>query len=78
MASAAANSWAEEVVEVGYLLTRLRQLGCSDNRSVLVSALLRGSYHLYQGLGGFVGNVVMGVVFGRVWFTVGALPIIGR
>jgi membrane protease YdiL (CAAX protease family) len=54
-------------VMIGYLLTRLRQLGWSENRSVLASALLRGSYHLYQGLGGFVGNLVMGCVFGRVW-----------
>jgi membrane protease YdiL (CAAX protease family) len=67
IASAAANSWAEEVVMVGYLLTRLRQLGWSENRSLLAQALLRGSYHLYQGLGGFVGNIVMGLVFGRVW-----------
>lgn len=65
--SAAANSWAEEVVIVGYLLTRLRQLGWSENRSLLVQALLRGCYHLYQGFGGFVGNVLMGLVFGRVW-----------
>jgi len=65
--AAAANAWAEEVVMIGYLLTRFRQLGWSENRSVLVSALLRGSYHLYQGLGGFVGNLVMGCVFGRVW-----------
>lgn len=67
IASAAANAWAEEVVVIGYLLTRLRQLGWSENRSVLVAALLRGSYHLYQGFGGFVGNLVMGLVFGRVW-----------
>ena len=33
----------------------------------LAAAVLRGSYHLYQGLGGFVGNLVMGLVFGRVW-----------
>ena len=25
--------------------------------------MLRGSYHLYQGFGAFVGNAVMGVVF---------------
>lgn len=67
IASAAANSWAEEVVVVGYLLTRLRQLGWSENRALLLQALLRGSYHLYQGFGGFIGNVVMGLVFGRVW-----------
>ena len=31
----------------------------------LTSALLRGSYHLYQGVGAFLGNAVMGLVF--VW-----------
>ena len=30
---------------------------------MLTSAVLRGAYHLYQGIGAFVGNVVMGVVF---------------
>jgi membrane protease YdiL (CAAX protease family) len=65
--SAFANAWAEEVLVVGYLVTRLRQLGLRENSSLLVSAVLRGSYHLYQGFGGFVGNVVMGLVFGRVW-----------
>jgi membrane protease YdiL (CAAX protease family) len=63
---------------IGYLLTRFRQLGWSENRSVLVSALLRGAYHLYQGLGGFVGNVVMGLVFGRVWQRTNRLwPLVG-
>ncbi|MBB5072481.1 CPBP family glutamic-type intramembrane protease [Saccharopolyspora gloriosae] len=65
--SAFGNSFAEEALVVAYLLTRLRQLGWSENRSLWVSAVLRGSYHLYQGFGGFVGNVVMGLVFGRVW-----------
>lgn len=67
VASALANSWAEEMVMVAYLITRLRQLGWSENTSLLAQALLRGAYHLYQGLGGFVGNVVMGLVFGRLW-----------
>jgi membrane protease YdiL (CAAX protease family) len=71
--SAAGNAWAEEVLLTGYLLTRLRQLGWSPNRSVLVSALVRGSYHLYQGIGGGVGNVVLGLVFGRVWQRTGRL-----
>jgi membrane protease YdiL (CAAX protease family) len=65
--AACANAWAEEVVMVGYLITRLRQLGWSENRSLTAQAVLRGSYHLYQGLGGFFGNIVMGLVFGRVW-----------
>jgi membrane protease YdiL (CAAX protease family) len=61
------NSFAEEVLVVGYLLTRLRQLGVRENSALLISAVLRGSYHLYQGFGGFVGNLVMGLVFGRIW-----------
>ncbi|MEU6641383.1 type II CAAX endopeptidase family protein [Saccharomonospora sp. NPDC046836] len=61
------NAFAEEVLVVGYLLTRLRQLGLRENTGLLMAAVLRGSYHLYQGIGGFVGNVVMGLVFGRVW-----------
>lgn len=65
--SAAGNAWAEEVLVVGYLLTRLRQLGWAENASLLGAAVLRGSYHLYQGFGGFVGNVIMGLVFGRIW-----------
>ncbi|MFF2553501.1 CPBP family intramembrane glutamic endopeptidase [Nocardia sp. NPDC058058] len=62
-----ANSAAEEVLVVAYLITRLRALGWSENRSLLASALLRGSYHLYQGLGGGIGNLVMGLIFGRYW-----------
>lgn len=71
--SACANSGAEEIVVVAYLLTRLRALGWSDNSALAASALLRGSYHLYQGLGGGIGNVVMGVVFGRYWQRTGRL-----
>jgi membrane protease YdiL (CAAX protease family) len=65
--SAAANAWTEEALVVGYLLSRLRQLEARENSALLVSAVLRGSYHLYQGFGGFVGNVVLGLVFGRLW-----------
>ncbi|WP_018683489.1 CPBP family intramembrane glutamic endopeptidase [Actinokineospora enzanensis] len=64
---AAANAWAEEMLVVGYLISRLRQLGMRENASLFSAAVLRGSYHLYQGFGGFIGNVVMGLVFGRVW-----------
>lgn len=65
--SAFGNSFAEEALMIGYLLTRLRQLGWSENGSLWIAALLRGCYHFYQGFGGFVGNVVMGLVYGRIW-----------
>jgi membrane protease YdiL (CAAX protease family) len=65
--SAAQNGLLEEVLVAGYLLHRLRQLGWSDGRALAVSSVLRGSYHLYQGLGGFAGNAIMGVVFGRLY-----------
>ncbi|MFY1674514.1 CPBP family intramembrane glutamic endopeptidase [Plantactinospora sp. WMMB334] len=62
--SATQNAILEEVVVVGYLMTRLRELGWRVGAVIATSALLRGSYHLYQGFGAFVGNAVMGVVFG--------------
>lgn len=61
------NGLLEEVLVAAYLLRRLAQLGWSDGRALAVSAGLRGSYHLYQGLGGFAANAVMGVVFGRLY-----------
>ncbi|MEL4503717.1 CPBP family intramembrane glutamic endopeptidase [Luteococcus sp. H138] len=68
VASAAANAVLEEFVMIGYLFTRARQAKVAPLVVLLVSAVIRGSYHLYQGFGGFVGNVVMGVIFG-LWFT---------
>jgi membrane protease YdiL (CAAX protease family) len=57
----------EEVIDCGYLLRRLGQLGWSPRSALAASALLRGSYHLYQGLGGFAGNLALGLLFGRVY-----------
>src|SRR5205823_5792264 len=64
---AARSALLEEVIVVGYLLRRLDQLGWRPNKALAASALLRGSYHLYQGFGGFVGNVALGVLFGRIY-----------
>jgi membrane protease YdiL (CAAX protease family) len=77
LVSAAQNGFLEEIVVVGYMLTRLRQIGWSNSRALAASAVLRGSYHLYQGFGGFLGNVVMGVIFGW-WFqrTRRVLPLV--
>lgn len=60
------NGVVEEVIVVGYLRARTLDLGWNRVRFIVVSSILRGSYHLYQGFGPFLGNVVMGVVFS--WF----------
>lgn len=76
--SALENSVVEEVIVVGYLLRRLGQLGWSPMAALAASSVLRGSYHLYQGIGGFIGNMVMGVVFVllyRRWGRVGPLVV---
>lgn len=67
------NAFAEEVIVVGYLLTRLRQLRVSPAVALACSALLRGAYHLYQGFGAGLGNVAMGLVFGYTWQRTGRL-----
>jgi membrane protease YdiL (CAAX protease family) len=75
--SAAQNGIYEEVIVSGYLLHRLRQFGWGDNKSLATSALIRGSYHLYQGFGGGLGNAVMGLIFGRVYQRTGrTLPLV--
>jgi membrane protease YdiL (CAAX protease family) len=76
VAAAVQNAVLEEVVVVGYLLRRLDQTGWTPTAALAASALLRGSYHLYQGVGGLVGNMVMGVIFVllyRRWGRVGPL-----
>jgi membrane protease YdiL (CAAX protease family) len=80
----------EEVVACAFVLTRLRQMGWSNSRALAAASVLRGSYHLYQGYGGFIGNAIMGVAFGwwfqrtrRVWplviahFLIDAASFIG-
>jgi membrane protease YdiL (CAAX protease family) len=57
----------EEVIVLGYLFARLRDVGWRTWQIILGAALLRGSYHLYQGFGAFVGNVIMGVIFGWLY-----------
>jgi membrane protease YdiL (CAAX protease family) len=76
--SAAQNGILEEVLVIGYLLRRLDQLGWAPWKAIICSAILRGSYHLYQGFGAFIGNAVMGVIFGilyRRWGRVTPLII---
>lgn len=71
------NAVLEEVVMVGYLFTRWRQSGGGIVAVLVGSALIRGAYHLYQGFGGFIGNVVMGVLFGWLYLrTKRVMPLV--
>jgi membrane protease YdiL (CAAX protease family) len=65
--NAAEAALVEETIVVGYLISRLKRLAWSDAAAVAASALLRGSYHLYQGWGAFAGNLAMGAIFGWVF-----------
>jgi membrane protease YdiL (CAAX protease family) len=65
--SAAHDGILEEILVIGYLLRRLGQLGWTPWRAIVAAAILRGSYHLYQGFGAFLGNFVMGIIFGALY-----------
>ena len=64
--SALQNALLEEIVVVAFLMTRLRALGWSTPTVLVTSALLRGTYHLYQGPAMAAGNVAMGLLLG--WY----------
>ncbi|RKQ34230.1 CPBP family intramembrane metalloprotease [Kocuria tytonis] len=63
--SALRHSLVEEVIVVAFLCDRMRGLGRRWWTIAVVSAVVRASYHLYQGFGPALGNLVMGLVF--VW-----------
>jgi hypothetical protein len=63
VASASYNAILEEVIVLAYFIHRAAQIGWKPWQQVGSSALLRGAYHLYQGFGGFLGNLAMGTVF---------------
>ncbi|MDO5682324.1 MAG: CPBP family intramembrane metalloprotease [Propionibacteriaceae bacterium] len=76
--AAAMNGILEEVLMLGYFFLRFRQVGWSWAAILVVSAVVRGGYHLYQGFGGFAGNLIMGIAFGLLylrWKRVGPLVV---
>ncbi|RFA14054.1 CPBP family intramembrane metalloprotease domain-containing protein [Subtercola boreus] len=75
--SALRAALTEELIVVGYLYERLARFGWHTWTIILSTAVLRGSYHLYQGIGPFIGNVVMGVVFGWLYLRWGrVVPLV--
>lgn len=71
--AAASASLLEETIVIGYLFDRLGGAGWRTASVIWFSAVLRGSYHLYQGFGGFAGNLVMGLAFGWLYKRTGKL-----
>jgi membrane protease YdiL (CAAX protease family) len=71
--AAARAAIVEEFIALGYLFARLSELGWGRWRIIISSALLRGSYHLYQGFGAFIANAAMGVLFGWLYTKYGRL-----
>lgn len=72
------NAVVEEVVVLGFVIRRLTQLGWGPAAAIGTSAVVRGSYHLYQGIGGMLGNMAMGVLFGwlfRRWNRVAPMVV---
>lgn len=85
-----ANAFGEEVVVVMYLSSRLKQLGWGLPAILAGSSILRGAYHLYQGVAAGFGNIIMGLVYGffyartgRIWplviahFLIDAVAFVG-
>lgn len=71
--SAIRHSLVEEIIVVAFLCDRLRRIGWSWVTIALVTSVFRASYHLYQGFGPALGNVVMGLVFVWVYRRCGRL-----
>ena len=61
------NGVLEEVLLLGFFWDRLEKLRWSPWAIIVGLAVFRGSYHLYQGFGPFVGNVLMGLIFGWLY-----------
>lgn len=60
----------EEIIAVGFFIKKLGLIrpGWGMWSVIVLGALFRASYHLYQGYSAFVGNFVMGLVFGYLFF----------
>jgi membrane protease YdiL (CAAX protease family) len=64
-------------VVVAFVVRRLTQLGWAAPAAVGASAGIRASYHLYQGIGGMLGNLAMGLLFAGLFLRWGrVMPLV--
>lgn len=67
VAMSVANGFAEELVMRAYLIPRFERLLGSTAVAVMVSAILFAGYHSYQGSGGIISALTIGLVYGGVF-----------
>lgn len=63
----------EEIIAVAFFAKKLKIIRPEITiiSVVILSSLFRASYHLYQGFSAFIGNFVMGLVFGYLFMRTG-------
>lgn len=68
-------AFGEELLFRGFLLGRLAQAGGGSptavHGAILAQAVLFGSLHAYQGVGGFLATALVGLVMGYAWLFTG-------
>lgn len=75
--AAVKNGVLEEVLLLGYGFDRLGRFGVRPWVAVVALALFRGTYHAYQGIGPFLGNVAMGLILGFAYLrTRRVMPLV--
>ena len=63
MAACIASGFSQELVFRGYLIARLERLLGSTSLAILITTVMFGSYHLYQGFVPAIGIAVSGLVY---------------
>lgn len=64
---------------IAYLFDRCRRIWPQASIWMIIvgSAILRGTYHLYQGIGPGIGNLLMGIIFGWAYHRWGrVMPLV--
>jgi uncharacterized protein len=76
-ALAATAGICEEFLYRGFAMTAFARAGLSSWSVVVLSSLLFGIAHLYQGRGGLLGTTLLGFVFGATRLATGSLfPVV--
>ncbi|MFZ1682634.1 MAG: CPBP family intramembrane glutamic endopeptidase [Candidatus Zixiibacteriota bacterium] len=72
---AATAGFCEEVAFRGYIMTRLRLIGRLNSWTipVIVSSVVFGACHAYQGLPGFIAISIFGAMFALLYIRTGSL-----